>query len=191
VSSFSWIDLYAVGVTLDVCGAAILANGLFIRPQAAVLVAGSFWGGNPAVAGNVARDRIDGSFGLAYLACGFGLQAVGYLVQLGLDPQTPGSVGRVLAAVLLMGLTGSIAVSGWQWTRPWFVRRRLVEMARYRLTNVDAPATREALPFAGTLAPWARAAKVGGPQATDETDRAYVRRVFGVEAQEGSNSDSP
>ncbi len=174
-----------VGIALDLVGAGVLANGLLAKPGVQMLRATGFWGAdNPSVPLGFAEDRVDAAVGIAYLIAGFTVQTIGYVVLLGRDPDTSRSVGRALVATLLLAVVAAAALGAWRWVRPRFVRRRLVEMARYRIIDATTPPVREALPFAGTLTLWT-AGGLGEPKAGSESDQQYVRRMFRVESQPG------
>jgi hypothetical protein len=75
-------DLFVVGLALDLAGAFLLSRGLLAAYPTLTRRAGTYWNGNPHVAVGLAEDRIDGRFGVTYLALGFGLQVVGYVLDL-------------------------------------------------------------------------------------------------------------
>jgi hypothetical protein len=79
-------DLFVVGLALDLAGAFLLSRGLLAAYPTLTRRAGTYWNGNPHVAVGLAEDRIDGRFGVTYLALGFGLQVVGYVLDLAFNP---------------------------------------------------------------------------------------------------------
>jgi hypothetical protein len=101
----SLTDLFLVGLALDITGAWLLAKGLLISPAAISNISATLWGGNPETARDRCSSRVDAEFGVAYLAGGFLLQAVGYSLEIGGVETDTGATRLVLAIV------GAIAVA--------------------------------------------------------------------------------
>ncbi len=109
----SLIDIFVVGLALDITGAYLLARGLLLSP-AAIASLGTFGGAEVGVQVGRIEDRIDASTGLAALFAGFGFQGVGYALTLGGVDVVTGS-GQVILGLLLAALA-TIAVL-WLWRR--------------------------------------------------------------------------
>ena len=105
----SLIDLFLVGLVLDITGALLLARGLLISPQAIASIAATLWGGNPEAARDRCRNRVDAEFGALYLALGFALQVIGYSLEIGGISSDTGAM-RLIAAFVLAGF---VAISAW------------------------------------------------------------------------------
>lgn len=149
-------DLFAVGLALDLVGAYLLSRGLLASYPTLALRAGTYWDGNPHVAADLAEDRVDGRFGVAYLVLGFTLQAVGYVLDLALSPSTEGSLGRAGVALGLALSTGAGALLLWRRKRREHLKRTLLEMA-YWDTSVSPPIRGDLL-YAGLALKWAASA---------------------------------
>jgi hypothetical protein len=106
----SLTDLFIVGLALDITGAILLAKGLLISPATISNVSATLWGGNPETARNRCRNRVDAEFGVAYLAGGFFLQAVGYSLDIGGVPSETGT-GRLIAALGIALIIAALAVA--------------------------------------------------------------------------------
>jgi hypothetical protein len=137
---FTVADLFVVGLALDLVGAYLLARGLLASHPVLAIRATSYWDGNPTVAVGLAEDRADGRFGVAYLALGFAVQAIGYLLDLALAPGADASVARAAVAggVALVCAGGAYLL--WKRQRRKALLRTLVEMAHYdTLRNEKTP----------------------------------------------------
>jgi hypothetical protein len=55
---FTVADLLVIGVALDLVGGYLLSLGLLDSSPRMVLRSGSFWGGNPHAAAELAKDRV-------------------------------------------------------------------------------------------------------------------------------------
>jgi hypothetical protein len=175
---FTVADLFVVGVVLDLVGAYLLSRGLLASHSTLALRAGTYYDSNPHAAVGFAEDRVDGRFGVIYLMLGFGAQAVGYVLELGFNPSTEASAGRVVAALALAVAVGVGAYGLWKRTRADQVKRTLVEMARYDTSSAFEPPVRRDGPYLGLLFLWGRAADY--PKDDRDSERSYAERVFGV-----------
>ena len=107
----SLTDLFLVGVALDISGAILLAKGLLLSPRELARL-NTFWGVGYGQHEDRCRNRVAGEFGVAYLVCGFILQAAGYLLAVSGTPDETGSA-RVVVAVVLALVVGGIAWAAW------------------------------------------------------------------------------
>ena len=105
----SLTDLFIVGLALDITGAILLAKGLLISPATISSVSATLWGGNPETARDRCRNRVDGEFGVAYLAGGFFLQAVGYSLDIGGVPSETGT-DRLIAALGMALIVAALSI---------------------------------------------------------------------------------
>jgi hypothetical protein len=109
----SLIDLFLVGLALDLAGAYLLAKGLLLSPALFnELTAGE---SEPRAGAEEApyRNRIDAEIGIVYLATGFGLQVIGYLLEVG-GVKTATGTSRLLAAIVLGLITLALAWMVWR-----------------------------------------------------------------------------
>jgi hypothetical protein len=108
--------------------------------------AATYWDGNPHVAVGLAEDRTDGGIGVTYLALGFGLQVVGYVLDLAFNPRAEASVGRALVALGSPRLL-SLARGGlWRWQRRELLKRTILEMAFWNTSHTELPPNRRTNP---------------------------------------------
>lgn len=122
-------DLALVGLVIDLAGAWYLGRGLMIQPSQSLVRAGAFWGPNPHVMVGAASDKADAQLGVGWLICGFSLQLVSYLLQLG-GVGPGGSGGRSLVAGLgLALLAGAIVLLLTAALRPRLQFRELLQVA--------------------------------------------------------------
>lgn len=105
----SLTDLFIVGLALDITGAILLAKGLLISPATISDISATLWGGNPETARDRCRNRVDAEFGVAYLASGFFLQAVGYSLDIGGVSSETGT-SRLLAALGMALIAAAVSV---------------------------------------------------------------------------------
>ncbi|MFL5897396.1 MAG: hypothetical protein ACJ76D_02880 [Solirubrobacterales bacterium] len=105
----SLTDLFIVGLALDITGAILLAKGLLISPATISDISATLWGGNPETARDRCRNRVDAEFGVAYLAGGFFLQAVGYSLDIGGVSSETGT-SRLLAALGMALIAAAVCV---------------------------------------------------------------------------------
>lgn len=105
----SLTDLFIVGLALDITGAILLAKGLLISPATIANISATLWGGNPETARDRCRNRVDAEFGVAYLAGGFFLQAVGYSLDIGGVPSETGT-DRLIAALVMALVAAAVSV---------------------------------------------------------------------------------
>jgi len=78
----SLTDLFLIGLALDVCGAVLLAKGLLLGPRDIARL-NTYWGINEGALSDRIQNRVYAEFGMLYLGVGFGLQAVGYSLEIG------------------------------------------------------------------------------------------------------------
>jgi LPXTG-motif cell wall-anchored protein len=156
---FTVADLFVVGLAFDLVGAYLLSRGLLASHHSLAVHATSYWGGNPTVAVGLAEDRVDGRFGLLYLALGFAVQAVGYLLDLALDPSTDASLARAIVAGGLAVASGGGAYLLWKRRRRTALKGTLIEMARYDTSSAKGPPIRADAPYADVF-DWAAVAGI-------------------------------
>jgi hypothetical protein len=175
-------DLFAAGIALDFIGAVLVAKGLLLSHGAIVVRAGTYWGGNPGTLVGAMEDRVDGQFGIAYLALGFAVQLAGYLLVLGLEPGATGSWERAAGALIVAIVIGLAAGLAWRLRRTARMRATLVEIAHWApVENALAAPTRHPTPHSGFLQESASAAGVAAWKALpDESPSDYAERVFGL-----------
>jgi hypothetical protein len=111
VGYLSLTDLFLVGLALDISGATLLAKGLLLSPRELARL-NTFWGVGYGQHEDRCRNRVAGEFGVAYLVCGFLLQAVGYLLAVSGVPSEAGS-DRVAAALVLALVVAGVAWAAW------------------------------------------------------------------------------
>lgn len=129
-------DLSLAGLTFDLVGALILGRAVLMTPW--LITHLGTWAGL-GIGGQVdrARARVDGSFGLAYLAVGFFLQAVAYLAALAnLDSSRTGADAVLLASTLAIAVL-VLSVSLWLLLRRHQLRGTLLRVAR--ATGAEKP----------------------------------------------------
>lgn len=103
----SLADLFLVGLALDITGATLLAKGLVLHPATIYGVTAQLWGGNDLAIRDRCQSRTDAEFGLVLLVSGFGLQAVGYGLEIGgIDSQA--GIKRLLVATILAIAAGAL-----------------------------------------------------------------------------------
>jgi hypothetical protein len=107
VPSFSLIDLFFVGLVLDISGAVLLAKGLVLSARS-MATQNTYWGLNTGAQADRIRNRVYGEFGVAFLAGGFVLQAVGYGLEIGGAHSATGSA-RLGAALIAAVLVSTLA----------------------------------------------------------------------------------
>ena len=177
----SLLDLFVVGLALDLVGAYLLARGLILSPTDIARL-GTWAGVEVGVQVDRIRARIDASTGLTALFIGFGLQAVGYVLTL-LEVEIATGL-RELAAALVLAL---LAVAAWLWwwrqTREGRTRRLLVRVALAREGTGDPGDERRpgwTYRKAALLVRYGQGA--GYPLEQDEAEHweRYADRVFGV-----------
>lgn len=120
----SLTDLFLVGLTLDLSGAVLLAKGLLISPARMNELSETLFGGGlaPEAQEGHLGNRVDAEIGLFYLGIGFGLQAIGYLLDIaGVDSGT--GTGRLIVALALALGTLGFAWAGWSLLHPRLLRR--------------------------------------------------------------------
>jgi hypothetical protein len=149
-------DLFVVGLALDLAGAFLLSRGLLAAYPTLTRRAGTYWNGNPHVAVGLAEDRIDGRFGVTYLALGFGLQVVGYVLDLAFNPGAEASGGRALVALGLAAATVAGAWLLWRWQRRELLKRTILEMAYWNTSHSELPPNRLTNPDTEALESGAR-----------------------------------
>ncbi len=167
-------DLFVVGLGLEIAGAFILGRGLLNSPQDMMRLSGTYFTANPASQVRQAQDRVDGQFGLLALVAGFGIQAFGYALLLGIGSVPEPSLGRAFVAAALAVLSAAAVFAVWLSTRWTLLRRGLVRVAHFDLDKgeQEAPDGRRLRSY-GLL--------LGKPKRDDESDTDYARRVWNVE----------
>ncbi len=173
-------DFFVVGLGFDLVGAYLLARGLRFKPSRLALKAGSFFDGNPNVVVGGIEDRVDGSFGLVYLVLGFGLQAVGYAIDLSLAPQEDGDELRTVMAILLTTVVVGLALGYWWLRREHHIKRWLVEMAHWHASHATKEPKRAPAPMPGVLASYGEIWFGQDSRDDGELHDAYVKRMFGI-----------
>ena len=139
-------DLFLVGLAFDITGATVLARGLLINPVVISKVAGTFWGGNPTAAMDRCESRVDGLFGVSYLAGGFVLTGDGLRDPAG--HRTTGGSGsaRLFAALTLAVLALALAACSYLVARDRLRKQTVLAMVRdrdYRDDEGNGPASGE------------------------------------------------
>lgn len=108
MTCLSLIDLFLVGLALDLSGAYLLAKGLLLSPSVLNELTADEGEARAGAEEAPYRNRIDAEIGVIYLATGFGLQVIGYLLEVGGVKSTTGA-GRLVVAIALglstLGLT--------------------------------------------------------------------------------------
>lgn len=126
----SLIDLFIVGLALDITGAYLIARGLLLSP--ADIARLGTWGGTEVdVQVDRIEERIDAETGIAAVLVGFALQGIGYLFMLGGVDVTTG-FGRVIVALGLAALVTAAWFWLWRRARDRRIRRLLVRVALAR-----------------------------------------------------------
>jgi hypothetical protein len=160
----------AIGLGLDIAGAAIITIGLLGSPATFALRTTTFLGGNFHTAAAESESRADAEFGLPVLVSGF----LGQLVGLSVHSEAAVCVGY--AAAVLCALV-PLAVWHWLW-RPWRRKRLAVEIARYSVETSRSMPHRRAQPDLKTLV--SLGIGLGEPLSRGESDETYAARVFNV-----------
>jgi hypothetical protein len=181
VVAFEITDLFVVGLGFDLVGAWLLARGLVAKPGVIVHRHMPYWGDgliDPVPSFAAAEDRIDGRCGVGALLCGFGFQALGYVLDLAVGGSSEHSGSRAATAGLLLAVAIAVAAGAWWAIRGRLLRTLLVEMARW-----DAPAAignpvRHQQADPAVLVRWEFGLRV--PRRSGEDDPTYAKRVFGV-----------
>lgn len=109
----SLTDPFFVGLVLDVTGAYILAKGLLISPQRVRELLDFDGEATPGIEESHFQDRIDAEVGLAYIAVGFMLQVVGYVLEFGGVHSATGTPRLVVGIGLALG-TVVMGLGGWK-----------------------------------------------------------------------------
>lgn len=181
-------DLFVVGVGFDLAGAWLVAKGLLVKESVLAQRAGQFWGGNPGITVGAVEDRVDAKFGVGFLLFGFSLQALGYVVGLGVDLAAEESWMRAVIAAGLLFLFVGLALAVRGLARERFIRKALIEVAHWKVVHATKEPERMGRPFIKRLVSlgeaWSR------DRSSTETDEKFVARVFGVrETTPGDSSD--
>lgn len=182
--SFSIVDLFVVGLGLDITGALLLVRGLLLPPAAIARLA-TWYGLETGDTLDRCENRVDAIYGGLALLAGFLLQAVGYVLSLSGVEEGRGSA-RVLTAIVLglLAVTASLVV--YFATHRWTLRRTLVSVAKSREGSGnlgDEKGRQWTRQKVKMLAELGEAA--GWPRLDSDKDGItaanYIRRVFGVE----------
>jgi hypothetical protein len=112
VDCLSLTDLFLVGLVLDISGAVLLAKGLLLSPRALARM-NTMYGSAYEVHEDRIRNRVYAEFGLLYLATGFGLQAIGYALDIGGVKAETGT-GRLIVALVTAAVVGGLAWAVWE-----------------------------------------------------------------------------
>ena len=133
----SLTDLFLIGLALDITGAWLLAKGLLISPASISKISATLWGGNPETARDRCANRVDAEFGVAYLAGGFFLQAIGYSLEIG-GVGTETGTGRLLAALAMALLTALVALAAYFYFHRGRVARLISETEQADAKRTEA-----------------------------------------------------
>jgi hypothetical protein len=170
---FTLYDLFAVGLGLELGGAALISRGVVSNPRDLFLSSLSFYDSHRFVAVSAAENSLDTVTGVAGLGIGFLTQLVGYVVYLANGGHASFGSDRALVA----GLCGVAAIVLW-----WLVGN---VVRHFRLKPLLAGMARQTLggrvldhPRADYLVLWGRAA--GWAAEPRENARTYLERVFGL-----------
>lgn len=177
-------DFYVVGLTMDIVGGALLVRGLLMRPSE-IHVLGTWAGLGTGSVLERCRNRVDATFGLSYLLAGFGLQIVGYALELAGAGAAEGGSSTLLTALLLTAATVLVTLGVYRLRYTPALKRTMVKVAKSRPGTGKAGDeattdwTREKVK---TLAKLGEAA--GWLRSPDDRDGItavnYIQRVFGV-----------
>lgn len=129
-------DLFVAGLATDLVGASLLAKSLFKSPLQIAERADEHNHFDAVAAVQLAEDKVDGNFGLAYLSTGFFMQAIGY--EITLTSTTAGSERGIEVAVtaLLIALCCALpAIVAWRLLRLRLVCRQLVKIEQHIRTR--------------------------------------------------------
>ena len=108
----SLTDLFLIGLALDVCGAVLLAKGLLLGPRDIARL-NTYWGINEGALSDRIQNRVYAEFGMLYLGVGFGLQAVGYSLEIGGIEAGTGPCRLIVAFAMATGVVG-VASAAWK-----------------------------------------------------------------------------
>ena len=131
VSAVAYTDLFALGLGFDFAGALMLSRGLLTRPEE--VMSRMMQSRQSFARFNVrdAEDHADGLSGVVALCLGFGLQATGYVIQIGGAHAHHGGLRAMGVAALCAVLGGAAAFGLGQVLRWPLIRRFLIEVARW------------------------------------------------------------
>ncbi len=108
----SLTDLFLVGLAFDICGAVLLAKGLFLSPRF-LSTLNTWWGVSDGQHQDRSENRVAGEFGVAYLVAGFFLQAVGYSLDIA-GVQSEVGIRRLIAGLVMAFAAGALAWTLWE-----------------------------------------------------------------------------
>jgi hypothetical protein len=178
-------DVFTIGIGSGIAAAYLLARGLLASPG--TLARRSRLDEEDTVAR--VRQRVDASFGLAALAVGLALQAVGYALAVGGVGASERTAARALMALTYAAAAAGAVLALWNGLRDRATRSLLVEVARHDPRTGE----RQAHPSAERLRRFGCA--LGYPPQPGEEAAggasAYARRVFGVDQVAGTESKNP
>jgi hypothetical protein len=178
--SFSFEDLFVIGIGLDIIGAYLLGRGLLASSFEIARRATSYTGYSPPLAISQIADKVDGAIGLGTLLVGFVLQAVGYAVLLSRGTGERASL-RTAVTPFLLALLSVVAVLGiWRAIRLRLMKREAIQVARMNIFKL--PVEVKERPYGRLLVYYGE--EFGSELHVGETDEAYAKRVFGVDAIE-------
>jgi hypothetical protein len=126
----SLVDLFIVGLALDITGAYLVARGLLLSTTD-IAGLGTYAGVGVDVQVDRMEGRIDALSGIVALFVGFGVQGLGYLLTLGGVDVTTGAC-RVVAGLGLAALSSTAYIWVWRHTRDGRIRRLLVRVVLAR-----------------------------------------------------------
>lgn len=173
-------DLFVVGMLLIGYGFWLIASGLRLSELQIAQRAASFNDYSHVDAVQMASDKADAQFGVAYALLGIGLQSIAYLVQIGSGNEFEVGAGRALFAAFLMLTVIFIAIVLHRTLRPLLVRRIIVDVARCEPVEFEGRQgwTATALPSRDVLLGCAE--HLPCHRRPGEPDEAFVRRAFRV-----------
>lgn len=170
-------DLFAAGIGFDICGAMLLARGALLSPGELIAATGTYWGANWFARLQAVQNRVDGRFGLAGLAIGFGLQLAGYTFIAGLVSDARPSIGRaiVIVAVAMSGF--GLLWSAHRLLRPRLIDAMIIEVAHIRDVRVGAW-TKVDVPSATVLQGLGE--MLGRARLESESTSDYMQRAWSI-----------
>jgi hypothetical protein len=171
----SILDLFIVGLGVEVFGGYLVAKGLLLSPSA-LKVFGTNAGIGIADVVDRVKSRVDALIGLALLILGFGLQFTGYVLQLSGDHSAHGR-NLLVSAIALFALVVGGACVFWLLVRGPLFKRGLVTVAAAPLEIGEHEVEESHEKRIEWLASYGKAAR--WPALAYESDESYVRRVFG------------
>jgi hypothetical protein len=171
--AFTVYDLFAVGLALELAGAALLVRATFLSPQR-IFVENALWGSPYHRVAAAARSRTESFVGFSGLLIGFLVQLAGYAVYLWHDGRAAYGREQAIVAVILALVVAPL------WFRLGLIVNRIVyRPLLVRVASQRANDTTLDQPRADSLVRWGKAA--GFEELPNELVPDYLRRVFKVE----------